>query len=391
MTGPFDSLGIDISEKCNLRCAYCFEIASGLTSVQPVKLEKLFKGIDSFLEKLKPPEVKKLHFHFGRREPLLNFPQLSEITSYLCMKGDALSFQPMFHLTTNGTCLNLEIVRFLRQHSFDLRISIDGFQKLHDTNRKFKNGVGTFARIYSNLKLLKKENVSFTANTVYLPGSNYQEICSFFNDLGVKRVDFFPLWVPDNDPVWAQHKTINRKTLKKFDEWAESPQQSLLSESGAIGIKVVQVEKYLQHLFGFRSSSYYCGAGRNYVGITSNGSFYPCLKFINSDDWVLGNFWDGIDCAAVNTYLKKVAPPVDKLYPCNGCSIKLACKGLCYVNRLNISHHRKAFDFYCSFQRSLFELTKRLYDGLKNQKPEVLVQMANLNKYVEAGFTMANG
>lgn len=378
MKKQYNSLAIDISNKCNLNCTYCFETREGNQVFPLINTSVLYKGIDFFLCNMIPDKIRDVHFHFGRREPLMNFPLLRQVVNYLEKKGLERSFRPYFHLTTNGTYLSTEINKFLKEHNFDIRVSLDGFSEVHDKNRKFKNGTGSFNKIIANIEALKKEGNRFTINSVYYPQTSFHSVYNFFNSIGVERVDFFPLWIHDSKAKGYFEYTDIYRMRRDIENLAIDQVERIMGK-GLYGLtRIVQIENYLQYLCGYKRSLFYCGAGRNYIGISVNGDFYPCLKFINTSRWLLGNCSKGIDYKILTSYLEKGAPPVSELAFCQNCSIRYVCKGFCYVDRINLKNYSKSMSFYCYFQKTLFKAAESLYNAFKETRPEVIVSLAGL-------------
>ena len=382
MKKQYNSLAIDISDKCNLNCVYCFEARGDNKNFFSINPSALYKGIDSFLSNMTPDKIEHLHFHFGRREPLMNFPLLRKVVHYIEKKGEELSFQPHFHLTTNGTCFSNEINGFLREHDFDIRVSLDGVSEVHDKNRRFKNNAGSFDKIIAGLKALKQEGIRFTLNSVYYPGTSFHQVYKLFNSTGADRVDFFPLWIHDSRAKRYFEPSDIQRMRKEIETLVNDQIERILNKGLYRPTRIVQIENYLQYLCGYKRSPFYCGAGRNYIGISGNGHFYPCLKFINTPGWVIGDYSRGINSKSLSHYFRKAAPEISKMAVCRGCSIRDACKGLCYVDRIRLSDYRQSMSFYCSFQKSLFRAAKSFYDALKDTRPDALIILAGLEDAV---------
>ncbi|MCP6756848.1 anaerobic sulfatase maturase, partial [Klebsiella pneumoniae] len=68
-------------------------------------------------------------------------------------------------LQTNGTLLDEDWARFLREHSFLVGLSIDGPQDVHDRFRITKHGEPTFDRVYGAAMLLRRHGVRFNTLT----------------------------------------------------------------------------------------------------------------------------------------------------------------------------------------------------------------------------------
>lgn len=381
MKKRFDSLAIDVSDRCNMKCTYCFETRDKSIHFSPIDARALYRSIDYFIYHLVPDNIKTLHFHFGRREPLFGFPLLKEVVYYIEEKTLKHSFRPRYHLTTNGTYFKKEITQFLKEKNFDIRISVDGFSEVHDRNRRFANGKGSFERILANLNILKKQNIKFTINSVYYPRIPFYVLFKFFNSIGAERVDFFPLWIPDSEAngyFGDRNKTKVKEDIEKLidEQIKEIDSQASYRTTAS---RIVQIENYLLCLFGFNYYHFYCGAGRSYLGVSGQGHFYPCLKFINSGQWMLGDYSKGIDRDILSKYSENAAPPVTELTPCRNCSIKYMCKGICYVDRINLKNYSRSMEFYCYFQRVLFDATNMLFYTFKETRPDVLIHLAGLD------------
>jgi uncharacterized protein len=57
--------------------------------------------------------------------------------------------------STNGTLINEEIVKFIKEYKVFLSISLDGDKHTHDKNRIFINGNGTYDKLLKNIETLK--------------------------------------------------------------------------------------------------------------------------------------------------------------------------------------------------------------------------------------------
>src|SRR5690606_13218969 len=69
-------------------------------------------------------------------------------------------------LQTNGTLLDADWCRFLRERDFLVGISVDGPPDLHDTYRVDRGGHPTHAKVMRGLRLLRQHRVEFNTLTV---------------------------------------------------------------------------------------------------------------------------------------------------------------------------------------------------------------------------------
>lgn len=113
-------------------------------------------------------------------------------------------------LQTNGTLITDEWCQFFKEHKVTVGVSIDGPQHIHDQNRVFHSGKGSFDLCMKGVSLLKKHEISFTVIAVISSHSiQYPDlIYDFFSNLGVRRLGL----------NIEEEEGINRsKTLRETD------------------------------------------------------------------------------------------------------------------------------------------------------------------------------
>jgi len=173
------SLVLVTTTSCQFNCSYCFEQGIKRQELMDTKTaERIILWCQKYLDT--HPNCQNWHIHFIGGEPLLNkeiikfiIPKLNQIASE---KGIPLTLE----LTTNGTLLDLEILRFLKNFNLDtVNISVDGPKEIHDKRRADKSGQSSFEKIFKNIKeglkhkLFKKLYLSITCdkqNINSLPG-----------------------------------------------------------------------------------------------------------------------------------------------------------------------------------------------------------------------------
>lgn len=152
-------LGLNITENCNMRCKYC--IYSGqyylarTHSCAKMNIKTALNAIDFFFAHNKK-RVDNVAITFFGGEPLLNFKLIKQCVEYARDKNRRQKQKLEFSITTNGTLLNDNTIDFLKREKIILGISIDGPKEIHDCNRVFKNGQGTFDLIMKNILNIKK-------------------------------------------------------------------------------------------------------------------------------------------------------------------------------------------------------------------------------------------
>jgi len=112
---------VNVSQTCNLRCAYCYtnEGAFDFTKVEKTKMSNIdARNLVHFaLEKF--PQAKIYCFHFYGGEPLINFDAIKRLVEETStIKDRDCCFE--FAITTNGTLLTKQVADFMDKHHFTI-------------------------------------------------------------------------------------------------------------------------------------------------------------------------------------------------------------------------------------------------------------------------------
>jgi MoaA/NifB/PqqE/SkfB family radical SAM enzyme len=129
-------LSLFITNRCNLRCNYCFVIDEGIDKAildSQYDKQELFRIIDEFYGL-----GTRMIFMLGG-EPLVH-PDIHEIVNYIVDKGIYL------HLITNGTLIEKRLEAIKRAHV--VCVSLDGIGEVNDVMR----GQGCFQRAVRGIK-----------------------------------------------------------------------------------------------------------------------------------------------------------------------------------------------------------------------------------------------
>jgi uncharacterized protein len=145
-------------------------------------------------------------------------------------------------LQTNGTLLNDEWCKFLRENKFLVGLSMDGPRTLHDRYRMDKAGRPTFDRVVNAVRLLQEHEVDFnilcTVNAAN--GDQPLEVYRFFRDgLGIEYLEFVPV--------------VERVSERGFQEGGEVTERSVRPE---------QYGRFLKKIF---DEWVHCDVGRMFV------------------------------------------------------------------------------------------------------------------------------
>ncbi|MBU1129457.1 MAG: radical SAM protein, partial [Nanoarchaeota archaeon] len=138
------------THNCNLRCKYCYIEENAEKGNMPLSLaEEAIKKVSEF------SKTSNWIWHGG--EPLLMgvdfFKEIQKIQKFYEKKGNEF----YNGIQTNGTLINNEILDFIEKaNDFDVGLSIDGPEKIHNRTRIYSNGKGSFKKVLKATKSIKE-------------------------------------------------------------------------------------------------------------------------------------------------------------------------------------------------------------------------------------------
>lgn len=152
MNGNLRQLILQVTQNCNLRCKYCVYSGSYVNRTHTKKrmsFEIAKQAVDFYFAHNTNKDAGVISFYGG--EPLLEMELIKKIVVYSekLYEGKELRF----NMTSNATLLTDEIADFLYEHNFNLTISLDGPEEVHNQSRVFADSkTGTFQCIIKNLE-----------------------------------------------------------------------------------------------------------------------------------------------------------------------------------------------------------------------------------------------
>ncbi len=252
-----------VTRKCNLNCVYCYEHHKG---PEVMTFETARQILDEWLATAQPSIPYVIEVFGG--EAFANFPLLKQIDEYINVQYSHLHI--LYETTTNGTLIHGDVQNWLRERKdrFLLSISLDGTREIHNLNRNYLNGQGSFEDIDIPFFIetwpgcTAKMTVSSKTLPYLAEGVQYLEKIGFRCDttfsVGVN-------WDADiNTPV------LVRELEKLVNYYIVHPQKRLCT----------MLDIDLRLIFASADHDYrFCGAGVDMLCFDTNGDAYPCQGF----------------------------------------------------------------------------------------------------------------
>lgn len=195
------TLSLEIINKCNLNCTYCY---LGEKKNTYMSLETAQKAIDIAVHEANKQYDRTLMVYFIGGEPLMAFNLMKDAVGYTKKKCQETNLICKFSTTINGTLVTDEIIDFFVENTFEVKVSLDGPEYVQNLNRRDYAGNGSFEKIMKNLPLLRKYEQA-TGNQISIASvvtsNNYQYYAKSFQfllDLGIRKlesgIDHYCMW-----------------------------------------------------------------------------------------------------------------------------------------------------------------------------------------------------
>ena len=376
-----------VGSRCNLDCTYCYYLHKDEllpdTAGSRISDELLEESIRQYIA---GQDLDPVIFNWHGGEPMLLgldfFRKAIELQrKYVGTKRIQNDLQ------TNGVLLDESWCRFLKEHEFNVGLSIDGPKHLHDQFRRAKGGQPTFDRVYRGARLLQQHQVPFNVLVVInsVNARHPEEVYRFFTeDLGCSYLQWLPCvapkefrtvapgyWDAARMPILGTAAAKPGNPESVVTDWSVDPDDwgDFLSQTFYLwlkhGIGSVFVN-WFESMVGqwMHKPAQICTldeiCGRSLVTMENDGSVYSCDHFVYPEHR-LGNLRDK-DARLVDMVYspqqRKFATDKRDLLPeyCRKCSYLFACNGECPKNRfIRTPDGEPGLNYLCSGNRRFFE------------------------------------
>lgn len=319
---------IDLTNSCNLRCFYCYEVGNK-TKGRELRDKEVMYIITKVVEELDP-----VFISFSGGEPFMRKKLLFKLLEYLLKKDvDVI-------VNTNGTLLSKEDIRKLKElEVFKININLEAMNpEIHD---KIRGVRGSFSRVMKTLRMISEEGLSErTSIATVINKLNLNEIPKIARF--VKEKDFMEYHLLDMIPVTKESK----KYMLEKEDWiyfVKKVYPKILREN--INIRPNHALLFLLNFKNVRIP--FCMAGRLKMVITANGYVVPC-NYFKERDYIVGNALKDnlLDIWRNSKILRCFRYYIPS--SCLNCSHKMKCAGGCRALSKVLLGDPSLPDPYCS-------------------------------------------
>ena len=348
-----------VTDACNLRCTYCYQINKGTHSM-PFEVAQKF--IDMLLENdentqqyLDTKTCDAIVIEFIGGEPFLEVDLMDQIMEYFIKRmietDHPWQYNWRISISSNGTLyFDPKVQAFIKKwmEHLSFNISIDGNKQLHDACRIFPDGTGSYDKAIAAVRhyvdvlggkmgskmTLSPANVMYTFDAVKgLIEQGYKEInlnCVF-------------------EKGWEEKDaTILYKQLEQLSDY-------ILENNLEDELYISMYEENLFHPKDKNDTQNWCGGNGAMISVDWKGDIYPCIRYMESslgnniEPIIIGNVNDGImtnaKCRNCIMSLKGVNRINQSTEECINCPIAEGCAWCQAYNYQDSGdfHHRATY------------------------------------------------
>lgn len=372
------TLVLMLTFSCNLACRYCYEereegcaprVDAGGTQ-QGMSIDTLRRSVGYLLDH--SAGSRKVSVVFFGGEPLLRFPLLrsavGEARTMARERGKEISFS----LTTNGTLLTREIAGFLQENRVSVCISIDGTPEIHDFNRAYASGRGSYEDVTRGLSCMMENRGGFPLAARVTLGHGAVEVGKTFEHLrglGFDEVGFAPASAAEGSATALTEGEVEL-VVRGFRELAAGYVTDVRERRMPAFSNMTQI---LGLIHRGDPMPYPCGAGIGMLAVDPSGTFYPCHRLCGIGE-PLGDPSLGIAGDARVRFLEGARRRRETA--CDACWAKNFCSGGCYHDAwLRQGDLFSPSLHYCRWIKELFLLGLQTYVRIQNETPTFLEAM----------------
>lgn len=322
-------LVLNVSGGCNLTCPYCFA-SRGLYSKNSASWMSVdVARVATAAMLAEHPRITRVKYFGG--EPFMNLGAIEasfDVLDDFERRGRGVIDRVC---VTNMTIFSSRVVALVRR-GLRITFSVDGPPEIHDSNRKFRSGRGSFAKIKEVLEVYEDEGVKPSAiECVYTPrhlkeGMTLGALDSYLRStFGVADVIIVPCF--DGPITLSDGGSVDEETFAEILR-IDAAEFELRRSSRGLGESWNPI---LLQLTDGRSMVGWCGLGVETLTVAQDGSLIPCYMLLQeAPQWTLREVAGDPETNTINApdiYRRiRLANPRTS-GSCDDCEIREVCRG----------------------------------------------------------------
>ena len=338
---------LHVTNACNLRCPYCYlhktpesmELAHGKLSI-----ESIFRSATS-------NNFKRVKIKYSGGEATLKTKTVFALHQYADELAQRHDLQLDGVILSNGVAYTPRLVDEIKQSGLRLMISLDGVGKVHDVQRPFPSGKGSFSHIERSLGLLQEADITpFISITI--TNRNLHGLADTVRYVLGRKLPFSLNFFREND------------CADPFSDLSYSDDEIISAMEDAFAVIENDLPPYslmgsiLDRANLSAPHERPCGVGQNYLVIDQNGKVAKCHMEIEHSITDI-SVSDPLAIVRADT-IHLQNPSVDEKEGCRDCEWKYWCAGGCPALTYRATGRFDVKSPNCNIYKALFPAVLRL-------------------------------
>ena len=352
----YGALTFNITNGCNLACKYCFANTNG-KSAKAMTFDIAQKAIDNMLAQNNELEEYSI-FYFGG-EPLLKLELMKQISEYAYQEIVVKRNKKLtFLINTNATLINDKVLSLFKEYSFKVTVSIDGPKEIHDENRIYRTGEGSYEKVAEKIQLLKQNGIVTQLRPTFSPKlKNLTAVFDFFEKQELPYGYAFSHTT--NYQSDLNNTFFNKQQLKEtFDEFKAVMDYFSKKFENKENVFCTELLRKINIIHYKAKRTHLCEAGRKSLAVDETGKYFACQTMIPHRYSAIGDVYSNLDNAKRHQYMAK---DITQITLCNNCTIRGLCVGGCEVERMNFGSDKLLHEQMCDLFRMEWNNVLYLY------------------------------
>ncbi len=335
----FCNVCLNLTDSCNLACKYCF------VQQKPhfMTLDTAKKAVDFMVNNFKKAEElgygqKEINLTYFGGEPTLCWDSIIiPLTKYI-----KENYKDIFSLnmTTNGTLLNEERIKFLKDNEIHILLSCDGPPEVQDYNRPCRNGEKSSELVEKNIPLI----LEAFPHTTFRATINQDNCDKLFDSYvyAIRQGFTNAFFCPNCREGWSAEniEKLKKEVHKIFTYMA------LSYSNDSTVMRFVPIDRIFNTILtrdleiftnqpmniDTTRNPYRCGLGSGSASISYDGKIFGCQEQDSRDTndyFYIGDIFTGIDIEKhskiLKDYQEKGIMKCEKEEKCEECVLRRVC------------------------------------------------------------------
>ena len=189
ITDSVSEITLMLVQSCNMSCKYCYAEEGVYNDEGKMDINTAKNSFEFLVKNSKVDELGVILFG---GEPLIAYDVIKELLEYIRRREKEIGKKVHINMTTNGTLINEEVEKLFETYDVHMMISIDGDKETHDSNRYFKNKIGSYELVLEKTKKFREQGKLTARATI---SSGKQDLVYTFRhlqELGFKSIVMSP-------------------------------------------------------------------------------------------------------------------------------------------------------------------------------------------------------